>query len=87
MTDKACKHAKLIVTPHSGAELSAEPAVAGSIAASHGAKLSVQCIAVSNFAHALNLVMVGQAVCTHDEVRPACPTTHASLSSNRLEGN
>ena len=85
MTNKACKHAKLIVIPHSGAELSAKPAVAGSIAASHGAKLSVQCIAVSNFADALNLVMVGQAMCTHAEVGPACPIAHASLSSNRLE--
>ncbi len=29
--------------------------------------------------------MIGQAVCTHAEVGPACPVTHASLSSNMLD--
>ncbi len=47
MTDTACKHAKLVVTLHAGAELSAKLAVAESIAASRGSKLSVQCNAAS----------------------------------------
>jgi len=51
MTDKACKHAKLFVTLHAGAELSAKPAVAVSIAASHGAKISVQRSAASATLH------------------------------------
>ncbi len=47
MTDWACKHAKVIVTRHRGAELSAKLAVSVSIVASHGANISVQCIAAS----------------------------------------